>query len=462
MHTGAKGEMTAFFALLFVVLIGLAGALMESASIQSAKNYRRADMNRAIESVFAEYQKELLEEYDLFALEASYESGVWEEDHVLERLSFYGAGSMEQELTRMELLTDGNGMPFLNQVSAWFRHRYGLDRLEGLLGQAQQWESSEEEVRQFRLLEQQKEEELASLLEEQNAVLPEADNPLQTVSRLKESPLLSLVLPEGKTVSSKQIDPGQQVSVRTLREGYGTFGDVAEEGTASRLALGVYLQDHFSSAVPDREAGEIGSAGALDYELEYIIGGKAGDAENLEVVLGRLLLIRLVSNFAFLQSDPEKKGEAAAAAGVLCTLLTVPAITEAVTQALLLAWAFGESVVDLRALLGAKKVPPVKTAESWQLSFSGLLSLGSEGDREEGRDTESGMSYQDYLQILLFLVSPEKAAMRSLDLIEQHLQTGKGFSWFRADQCITKISVRTRCSLRRGIRYTFTTYYGYR
>ena len=31
------------------------------------KNYRRADMNRAIESVFAEYQKELLEEYEIFA-----------------------------------------------------------------------------------------------------------------------------------------------------------------------------------------------------------------------------------------------------------------------------------------------------------------------------------------------------------------------------------------------------------
>ncbi len=38
---------------------------MESASIQSAKNHRRADMDRAMESVFAEYQKDLLEEYEL-------------------------------------------------------------------------------------------------------------------------------------------------------------------------------------------------------------------------------------------------------------------------------------------------------------------------------------------------------------------------------------------------------------
>ena len=63
--------MTAFLALVFILLIAFAGSLMESASIQAAKNWRRADMNRAIESVFAEYQKELLEEYELFALEGN-------------------------------------------------------------------------------------------------------------------------------------------------------------------------------------------------------------------------------------------------------------------------------------------------------------------------------------------------------------------------------------------------------
>lgn len=31
-------------------------------------------MNRAVECVFAEYQKELLEHYDVFAIEAGYES----------------------------------------------------------------------------------------------------------------------------------------------------------------------------------------------------------------------------------------------------------------------------------------------------------------------------------------------------------------------------------------------------
>ena len=58
-----RGEVTAYLSLVFILFITLVGGLMESASIQMAKNYRRADMNRAVECMFAEYQKELLDEY---------------------------------------------------------------------------------------------------------------------------------------------------------------------------------------------------------------------------------------------------------------------------------------------------------------------------------------------------------------------------------------------------------------
>ena len=50
-----------FVSLIFILLVSFAGSLMESVSIQMAKNYRRADMNRAIESVFAELAEEYSE-----------------------------------------------------------------------------------------------------------------------------------------------------------------------------------------------------------------------------------------------------------------------------------------------------------------------------------------------------------------------------------------------------------------
>ena len=280
-------------------------------------------------------------------------------------------------------------------------------------------------------------------------------------------------MPKDRQVSRKQISLAEQPSGRALQQGYGSFEDVAEQGEASRLALGVYLMDHFSSAVPkgtgtagagqtalSGEAKALGSG--LDYQLEYVVSGQASDAENLEKTVQRLLLIRLVSNFAYIQTDSAKRAEAAAMAATLCTLLAVPAIIEAVTQALLFAWSFGESIVDLRALLKGSRVPLVKDSESWQLQLSGLLTLGSEEEWNEGKDTQGGMSYEEYLQILLFLTDTDEAAMRSLDLIEQHMRLGKGLEWFRIDHCITKMELDSSCSLRRGITYSFSTYFGYR
>lgn len=222
--------------------------------------------------------------------------------------------------------------------------------------------------------------------------------------------------------------------------------------------------EHFTSAVPEEtKAGESPRpGGALDYELEYVISGKESDAENLEKTAERILLIRLVSNFAYIQTDSAKKAEAAAMAAALCALIAVPAVIEAVTQALLFAWSFGESVVDIRALLKGSKVPLIKDSDSWQLQLSALLQLGSEEEQNEGKDTPGGMAYEEYLQILLFLTGTESAAMRGLDLIEQHMRTEKGMEWFRIDHCITKMEVKSMCSLRRGISYSFSTYFGYR
>lgn len=67
-----NGEVTVYLTLTFVLFVSLILALVESASVQMAKNYRRADMNRALECVFAEYQKELLENQRIIAGNAQF------------------------------------------------------------------------------------------------------------------------------------------------------------------------------------------------------------------------------------------------------------------------------------------------------------------------------------------------------------------------------------------------------
>ena len=76
--------MTVMTSLMILILMTFAAAILESTSLQTSKNIRRADVERSVESVFAEYQKELLEEYDIFGLDGSYETGSYTEDRVLD------------------------------------------------------------------------------------------------------------------------------------------------------------------------------------------------------------------------------------------------------------------------------------------------------------------------------------------------------------------------------------------
>lgn len=454
-----RGEVTAFLALIFVLLVSFAGSLMESASLQSAKSYRRADMNRAVESVFAEYQRELLEEFEVFALDGGYESGSYSEQKVFDRLSYYGASGMEQQVKRIQLLTDNNGQAFLEQIAYFIENKYGLGSLNNLLGSMSSWEGQEETADQYQQTEESLYQELSGMLTDNELELPAEDNPLPNMQQLAATPLVDLAMPKDRQVSEKSVEAGALVSHRALRSGYGDFSDTAGAVELSKIALGEYVLTHFSSAA---DSGEAGGFGALAYETEYILSGKDSDRENLEAVLTKLMALRFVPNYIYLQGDAGKRAEAQALALTLCTVIAFPAATDALTQVLLLAWAFGESIMDLRSLMKGAGVPLTKTAESWQLSLSGLMSLGSQEAEQEGADTQGGMKYEEYLRVLLFLNHKQEMPMRVLDMVELCLRQEKGLSWFRADDCISRMETVSTVSLRRGITYRFCTYYGYR
>lgn len=454
-----RGEVTAFLALIFVLLVSFAGSLMESASLQSAKSYRRADMNRAVESVFAEYQRELLEEFEVFALDGGYESGSYSEQKVFDRLSYYGASGMEQQMKRIQLLTDNNGQAFLEQIAYFIENKYGLGSLNNLLGSMSSWEGQEEAADQYQQTEESLYQELSGMLTDNELELPAEDNPLPNMQQLAATPLVDLAMPKDRQVSEKSVEAGALVSHRALRSGYGDFSDTAGAVELSKIALGEYILTHFSSAA---DSGEAGGFGVLAYETEYILSGKDSDRENLEAVLTKLMALRFVPNYIYLQGDAGKRAEAQALALTLCTVIAFPAAADALTQVLLLAWAFGESIMDLRSLMKGAGVPLTKTAESWQLSLSGLMSLGTQEAEQEGADTQGGMKYEEYLRVLLFLNHKQEMPMRVLDMVELCLRREKGLSWFRADDCISRMETVSTVSLRKGITYRFCTYYGYR
>ena len=185
-----------------------------------------------------------------------------------------------------------------------------------------------------------------------------------------------------------------------------------------------------------------------------MLAGKASDEENLEWVAKKLLSIRIGINYAYLLTDETKLAETETVAAGICTLLAVPEATELVKQAMLFFWSYGESVMDLRALYRGKKVPLVKSKETWQLQLSNLIQGGvNEGMAMEG-EGENGISYEEYLKALLVASNTDTLCMRALDLIEVNLG-------IRVDECVTKLELESRGKTWREVSYTCNTKFAY-
>ena len=449
-----KGSITAFLSLIFLLLLSFVGGMLEATSLEVSKNYKRADMDIAIHSVFGEYQIELLKKYDIFALEGTYESGHFSYETIFERLKYYGGGEANREMEGIQFLSDDNGRAFLEQVAAYMASKVGLEDAQRWEEQTTQaWETSKEKEISYENETTAVELELDDSLAENEEELPKEDNPIFEISKIKGTGLLSFLISDQKNISDFQVELEKLPSNRELRQGRGSFLQ-KESNVLTTFALNQYLIEHFACYTDEEKSN-------WQYELEYLIAGKGSDQENLENVVGKLAAMRFGPNYAHLLSDGAKQLEAETLAISLCAILTVPAISAIVKQAILLAWAYAESLMDVKSLLENKKVQMVKTAENWQLSIGNLLKIGTDEFQSEGKDMEGGQDYKDYLRILLYLESRPKLSMGALDLIETNLRDEEALEFFRVDACVSKIKIQNQYELRRSIKYNFFTEFYY-
>ena len=170
--------------------------------------------------------------------------------------------------------------------------------------------------------------------------------------------------------------------------------------------------------------------------------GKESDRENLRAVVNRLLLLREGANYAYLLTDESKKQEAYALAGLLVGFTLMPELVEALQQVILLGWAYGESVLDVRALLQGNKVPLLKTAESWKLPLSQVFTLKSHLADYDGQTWEMGQGYEDYLRLLLTFAGRKEKCMRGLDIMEGVIRTTERGRHLYVDQCVHGLTLQ--------------------
>ena len=170
-------------------------------------------MDRAVYSLFGEYQKELLEEYEVFALEGTYETGHFEEQELVDRMAYYGSAGMDQTVSEIQLLTDQGGQPFREQILQFMETKIGLGLIQDLTGSAADWEEQKIEG-------EQAEERLEQIYSQGKEVLPDQSEDLQG---LGQTGVLALVLPDEFVLSGKAVVQEQQLSNRERRTGRGSF-----------------------------------------------------------------------------------------------------------------------------------------------------------------------------------------------------------------------------------------------
>ena len=138
-----KGSVTVFLTLILSLLLSLICASIESVRMASARTQILNGMDIGLYSLFGQYDKELLADYDLFALDGSRGSGQLDLAAVCDELEAYMNPVLKQNsqkltlcqsgLTGYRLLTDQKGEAFYQQIVGYMQETLGSQGIQLLL-----------------------------------------------------------------------------------------------------------------------------------------------------------------------------------------------------------------------------------------------------------------------------------------------------------------------------------------
>lgn len=454
-----KGSITVFSVLCLMLVASFLFALLESARVHGLNTYVNMKTQLGLESVCAAYQPQLWEEYHLLYLDGAYGKAEFSMENVTEDLKqqinenldtglghVYGMDLFQISLTQAEpnhyqLATDGQGSVFLRHVSEYMKdhlpqemaaiihERYMQgEEVEDTNGAKNSVEDADLAIREAKAEQEKGETETAA--PEVLAETEEVVNPLDIVLELKRNTILGMVVQDIAAVSTKKTDLSEGLQKREFRQENAV--DAGESKWYERILVLEYADQYFSDFTQPEEEH------AFTYELEYLLCGKEEDKANLEGAVNRLLLLREAANVTHILADRQKLNEALILANVLAGFTGNPAVIKVVQIGIVAAWAYMESIQDIRALLQGDKIALIKNKEQWTVNTDNLLD--SFQSSAKAKNCTNGLTYQDYLKQLLFLMKTKDLAYRMMDVMEQNIRLTEGFGNFRMDYMISDMT----------------------
>lgn len=444
--------------LLMSVIFLLATVCLHSARISAGRVKAANAVDTGLYSLFSEYQRILLEEYDLFFLDAGYGQRKMNQVQLINQLEYYmkpmlgkGLSPCSIQVCAIEgyrIASDESAKAVKRQMIRYVKENLGNTGIELL---------KEEYLSDKNGIERQKDVKDQGISEEDTSQtepmenITERNNPLDIIKSIRENGFLGLVLPAGQTISEKNGEKSAFLSHRELQQGRGEIPlSSYNEGISDRLFLTEYALEKLGDFTNIKEGR------GLDYQVEYLIGGKENDRDNLKSTVNRLIAVREISNLAFLYQDSKKRAELKACAAALSLAVLIPEGMELVQAFLAAGWAYAESICDVKILLGGGEIPLVKSTASWKTQLNNLSDTMG-----ESRGSGKGLDYRQYLRLLLMTESSDRLAMRCMDMIEMDIRTRKGQEGFSFDSCIDMLAVDVRIKDNNGQVWSVPRTYGY-
>lgn len=464
MKKNEDAYLTVYLSIVFGIVLSLLLTLIEGAAIGAVRAQAEIVADLGMDSVFAEYNREVLDQYELFFIDSSYggrNGGIgMVEKHLSDYMGYnmnpnqdkpaFGGKTLLKlqnpylEITEASYASDDHCMVWKAQAVNYMKAVYGGDLVSivkehmdtvnsnGLTDKdvaadvSQQMQEFEEALTEKGILEYGAESEEGYSYEKVAGVF----------NTLMGGGILMLTLPMDKTVSGAIMDGGPYFSSRMkngrINQGIGLHeGADRPDGIMDELIYDEYLMKMCGSFNEPKDDG------LLKYQIEYILFGINSDAANLRASVEYLFAVRTAADTISIYRDSTRKAEAEAVAKLVCALLCVSELEDLLKAIILGVWALEEAASDVHHLLGGGQVPLIKDSSEWNTSLVDLFSGNFIGDEKN----VTGLSYEDYLRVFLGLMNQETKAARSLDVVEMDIRQTAGNDAFRIDRCIDYIMV---------------------
>ncbi len=230
--------------------------------------------------------------------------------------------------------------------------------------------------------------------------------------------IVSLVLPQGRTISQGKVDKS------LLPSGFPRGGKEYSADMYNQLILNEYASRFFSDFTDEAEKN-------FAYELEYIYAGFDTDEANLKATLLAILGLRTGMNYMHILTDAQKMTDINNLAMSISGALGLPMLSMIISFFIISVWALAEAVVDIKALLNKEKVAFLKSSADWRLDLDSMLSISASNTIPSTEAKGTGLNYEDYIKFLLLASNYEDRDYRMMDMIEKNITVAEpGFKMY--------------------------------